>query len=537
VILAITAGLLVGFVIVLLGAPLAQQTTYNTTIANRYLATAMQTLDRPSFIVSPTTDISFESRAVNEQFSREEIPGDPSMLLEITRNSRVRCGQRACTFIDSKFGVSFDLRDIAVFQKLTSLQQNGALKERVYNTTETGQNKAGVGAATTFVRAVARVDDGGSSALDMDLDRHVRHWIEGREDATGWHRIWKGVERMFAMRGSALSWLKSLVPVIALIGGLFAAYYLFGPGSLPGAPSSREIGIGAGFLPLLGQFFGDDVESESESDGSDEEPEPDPRVNIDIDNSQLKQVAAVLVGCSTLIALALTAPGIVDTLLIAAVSAVVSAGGLWVISTSIISAFPRVIRDSIGNLWLTLALKALEDPIIYQTKDGELELREADAVGVDGSGPRYRIGNTLVGFAVSRAVDSFDDSGLKGSKLGQLRSTQQQVDAVADGGVPTVVDTEFEVTDEVQNGSGYGIVPTHDSMDAETRGATYVRTDKWMSRMTGAATGSIAKRAQQEATKEFADGDNGYSDETLMYLSLGAALLGLALGAVVWSFL
>jgi hypothetical protein len=74
-------------------------------------------------------------------------------------------------------------------------------------------------------------------------------------------------------------------------------------------------------------------------------------------------------------------------------------------------------------------------------------------------------------------------------------------------------------------------------MDSETRSGTYVRTDKWMSRMADAATGKISERAQLEATKEFADGDSSFSDERLMYLSIGASILGFVGGAGLWAVL
>ena len=534
-IIAVTAGVLLGLVLIVLSAPLTQTTKYNSTIANAYLNVAMQTLDRPSFIISPTTDVSFESRVINDQFDREEIPGDPSTLLRTTRNSTVRCGRRACTFIDGEFGVSFDLRDVAVFQKLSRMDSDGILRSRDQNTGANGQIEFGTLGGIGIHQAVCRVDDAGECALDMDLSGSVREWIEGREDATGWHRVWKGVERMFAMRGSALSWLKSLVPVLALIAGLFAAYYLVGPGSLPGAPSSRDIGVGAGSLLLLGLF---DDGDESGSDGENDDAESDADDALQIDNRILAGVAGALIACTTLLILALTAPSAIGTLAIAAATSVAVVGAVWIGSTAIISSLPRVIRDSIGNLWLTLALNGLDDPILYQTASGTLELRESSDIGLDGSGPRYRIGNNLVGFAVDRSVESFGDAGIRGSKLGTLRSAEQQLNAITDGGGPAIdVGVEYEITDEVKNGGVYGVIPTRDSMDADKRSGTYVPTDKWMSRMADAATGKISERAQLEATKEFADGESGFSDQQLMYLSLGAAIAGFIGGAGLWAVL
>jgi len=542
-IIGIATGTIVGLLIILLAAPLSSTTDYSKRVSNWYLNTAMATMDRPAFVVSPTTDISLESRSVNQRFNREELPGDPATLLRLTRNSTLRCGKRAITFVDEQFGVSFDLRDVAVFEKLTTLDHDGNLA-----TTHEQHNQYGdVVGLTAFERAVCRIDDVGSSSLSMNLDSNVRAWCDGNEDATAWHRTWKAVERMFSMHGSALSWLKSLVPVLALIAGLFAAYYLVGPGSLPGAPNSREIGVGAGSLLLLG-LFGDDSDADSEADNDDADDDNDaadaadsPRIAID--NRLLKPIAGVGIVCTTLIILAVTAPSAIGTLAIAAATSVAVVGAVWIGSTAIISSFPRALRDPIGNLWLTLALNGLDDPILYQTAAGTLELRDSADIGLDGSGPRYRIGSNLVGFAVDRSVESFDGAGIRGSKLGTLRDDALEsnsitdVAAVSDGGQVESLPADYELTTSIQNGGVHGVVPSYDAMDADKRSGTYVRTDKWMSRMADAATGQISERAQLEATKEFADGESGFSDQQLMYLSLGAAIVGFIGGAGLWSVL
>jgi len=81
VIVSIASGAIGGLLIILLAAPLSSNTDYSERVSNWYLTTAMATMDRPAFVVSPTTDISLESRSVNQRFNREELPGDPATLL------------------------------------------------------------------------------------------------------------------------------------------------------------------------------------------------------------------------------------------------------------------------------------------------------------------------------------------------------------------------------------------------------------------------------------------------------------------------
>ena len=73
-IVSIASGAIGGLLIILLAAPLSSNTDYSERVSNWYLTTAMATRDRPAFVVSPTTDISLESRSVNQRFNREELP-------------------------------------------------------------------------------------------------------------------------------------------------------------------------------------------------------------------------------------------------------------------------------------------------------------------------------------------------------------------------------------------------------------------------------------------------------------------------------
>jgi hypothetical protein len=57
---------------------------------------------------------------------------------------------------------------------------------------------------------------------------------------------------MFLPYQDPLPMLKLALPVLAFIGAMFAGYYIFGPGTLPGGSSTRTVSVGASsLLPWL----------------------------------------------------------------------------------------------------------------------------------------------------------------------------------------------------------------------------------------------------------------------------------------------
>jgi len=96
---------------------------------------------------------------------------------------------------------------------------------------------------------------------------------------------------------------------------------------------------------------------------------------------------------------------------------------------------------------------------------------------------------------------------------------------------------EHEPTGRVTNAGHTGFLPTPDVDDRAFMRRTYVRTDRWLARFADAATGTMCERAQQEATKEFADGSPQFTDRQLMYLSIGGGVAGFLAGVLLWGLL
>jgi hypothetical protein len=201
--------------------------------------------------------------------------------------------------------------------------------------------------------------------------------------------------------------------------------------------------------------------------------------------------------------------------------AVAAVLGVPLVSATVVAALPRSIREPIGEAWLTLAYKAFDDPINYQNSDGEMRIREGD-----GDGPRYRFCKTFVGFDLECTPDAFGDAGLTAKEVAEHHSTGR-----TDGGSANIPEMTVPAG-AISNATHTGFLPKEP--DA---GTTYVRTDFWLRRFADAATGARTERAQQEATKEFADGSPEFSDRQLMYLALGGAALGIVLSILMWVFI
>ncbi len=525
--LTVLTGIIIGIIIVI-GTPIiASTTSYRDRIANWYWTIGMQTLRKPTITISKQTDLELTSRTHNDQHDRQQIGSDPPILLNIIRGSMMRAGGRSVTFVDRHFGVSFNLRYLSFFQRLTELQNNGRLRGHIW----TNDGVQG------FHRAVCQLSNDGRT-LDMDLDASIRRWTDGNEDGTAWHRVREGVRRMFIVRGSRLAFLKLLLPVISLVGALFASYYLFGPGQLPGGPNVRTVAPGAGtlLLGILG-LFGDDPDDDpddttddrddglEDSDADDSESDP----AIDLSRRQLAIGTGIIATLTLAVVLGVAAPGIVVTTGIAATVAIGTIISIIILSTGIISSLSSL-RDGVGALWVTLAFQGLETPTIYQTATDELVLTDGRDLETKN---QYRLCNTLVAFDCDVSPDAWDDAAVRPPAIEDMRS----ISAIqADGGHDVITDVIGSnwTPAQVQNGNIVGVVPSMDSVGTD---GTWIRTDRIMSHYADASTGRISERAQQEAVKEFADGSSAFSDTQLMIYSVVAAGLGFIGGALFWGIL
>jgi hypothetical protein len=505
-------GILLGLTALVLGPPLLKQTRFGSWIGNAYATIAMQTLNRPSIAVGANTDLSLRKRAFDDTYDAEELTAEVNKKITMTPGTSLRWGQRTFTFIDEKFGVTFDLRDVAFGREFMELRRDGEFAVDHYLRDDDDEIIGIEGYVRAFISPV-------EGPLSMDLDESVRPMVDGNEDATAWNRVWEGVKRMFLPYQQSIPFMKLALPAIMLFGGILAGYYVFGPGALPGTPTPRTVGVGASsLLPLLGR--GDD----DEDDGDDSGP------------SRLAPIVAWLREWQGVMGACLVIGGVVAFGLLTAPATTVfiiagALGTLFVIplgSSAIISALPAAITEPVAESWLTLAFKAFDDPIVTQNDGKEIRVTEGG-----GDGPRYRFCKSFVGFDLDCSPDAFGRAGVAGRGLREYHGS-----AVTDGG--TDVPDDVTPTDQITKGGHRGLIPDLDPMDdnwTKRRKETFVRTGRWLGRFADAATGEMCERAQQEATKEFADGSPAMSDRTVMVLSIGSALGGLALAFVLWGLL
>lgn len=222
--------------------------------------------------------------------------------------------------------------------------------------------------------------------------------------------------------------------------------------------------------------------------------------------------------------LLVTAFGVTGAVLIGA-GFVGGAAALPILSL-IVGPASRRLGEGLGSLWLTVGLRSFEDPVVNLDADSNYRVVEADELGIDG-GPRYKLAKTLVGFDCARDVEAFGHAGHTSSDLVDYLPSDGLV--AADGGA-SVLPRGMAATDQIRNAEHYGMLPDADHLDDH---ATYVRTDHWLSRFRDAATGRVADRAQQEATREFAGGDPPISDHLLMLGSVGLAAVGFGFWLVI----
>jgi hypothetical protein len=509
------AGALLGVVILLMAPSLAAQTRFNEWAGNAYATIAMQTLRRPAIAVSENTEFSLRRRLYDADYRAEKVDDGSDTTAYIAKISDTvqRWGQRPFTFVDEKFGITFDLRDVAVGRQVVEYDRDG---EMVVSDRPNSY--------TTLVRAFIELRE--RKALKMDLGESVHPITDGSEDAHAWDRVYEAVKRMFLPYQDPVGVLKLALPMLAVVGGFLAGFYFFGPGRLPGeSGTSQPIGVGATLL-LLAAGGG-------RGDGDDESDQPPSRTE-----RLIQRVRAVesrtwkQLGLSVAIAAAVVTPLVIFQL--AFVVFVAAAVGVVVLlplmSSTLLSVLPATLAESIAETWMTLGLKAFDDPIIRQTETSEFGINEATTLQPEfrDTGQRYRFCKSYVGFTCDVTPDTFGPAGVHGTKIGEYRPT----DVITDGG--DLAPDGYEPTSKISNGGHNGFVPTFEAVDSYRRQATFVRSDRWLARFRDAATGKMAERAQQEATKEFAGGEPPFSDRQIMLFSLAGLAGGMIFSFILW---
>jgi hypothetical protein len=507
----LSLGVLLGLLGLLLAPPLSKPTRFATWIGNTCGSVAMQSLDRPAISWSTTATPTLRKRAFDSEANHEYIviDGDRKPLRSV-RETTLRWGKRPFTFVDERIGVTFDLRDVAFGRAYVEHKRDSDFSFAAYQTERDEDGGDRVVGVNTYVRAFV---EAASGPYPMDLAASVRPMVDGGEDAGAYDRVWEGTKRMFLPYQKSTGILKLALPLIAFGAALFGGYYLFGPGRLPGSPV-RTVGVGAGaVLPW----------AISGADG------PGRRQRL---AAWLRDWWAVLLAGGVVVAVVAVglrfAPAATVAVLGGALAVIV---GVPLGSAVVISAAPASIAEPVAEGWAILAFTAFADPVVEQLNDRGMRIREGED-----SGPRYRFCKTYVGFDLDASPEAFGRAGETGKAL---EGSQYRGDARADGG-EGIIPEDCVPTHKVTSGGHRGLIPTFDAADKRDRArrqSTFVRTDRWLARFAGVATGERVKHAQQAATKEFADGSPDFSDRQIMLLSLGAALAGIGISVGVWGVL
>jgi hypothetical protein len=499
-------GILLGLTVLVLGPPLLQPTRFGMWLANAYAAIAMQTLGRPSISVGANTDLSLRKRSFDDTYDAETLTiGGEEKKITMTSGTTLRWGNRSFTFVEEKFGSTFDLRDVAFGRAFMELVRDGSFAYDEYLRDDDGK----IIGVRGYVRAFLEPAEG---PYKMDLGESVRPMIDGNEDATAWNRVYEGVRRMFIPYQDAMPVMKLALPGVMLFAGVMGGYYLFGPGQLPGGTATRTVGVGAGsVLPWL---------SWGGSDGDDSS-----HAALDWFREWRGVLGAGLMVAGGLLFAFQAAPA-TTAIVVVGVAGTVVASALG--SASVISLLPARLSEPFAEAWMTVGLKGVDDPIITQDDNNCIRVDDGDD-----DGPRYRLCKSFVGFDLDVSPAAFGRAGATGKELAKFEA------AMTDGGEADLP-ADLVATKQITNADHTGLVPNVDPMAdswSERRQKTFVRTDRWLSRFTDAATGKICERAQQEATKEFADGKPEISDRRLIMLSIGAGVGGLLGSFVLWGLL
>lgn len=493
-----------GFAAVFVLPATLKSTRYGTKIANAYARFTMFALRRPGLSFGKHADLTLRQLSYDDVFDAEEIEsGGVARKVRRTAENVHRFGSTPFALIDEVYGVTFDLRDMAVAEREHRHREDG----QMVRTFAKFNNEGEATRVENFCRGFFEFEK--RPGLSLDIDDSVRRIVDGSERAHWHERMDEAVRRMFIDRQEGLPFLKLLVPAISLGIGLLLGFYVLGPGQLPGGDTGASpIDVGAMFAVSLSGFGGwarsqlarvrDGLSGGGGSSGG---------------LVPWRRLGKTLAGLAILAGLAFAASAI--GLFWSGVIGGSFLAGYAVLPLLLLLLGALGVGAGLGDLMLMAGLMGIREPVLDLTEDDQYRFVEADDLGLEDP-PKAKLAWTLIGLSPEVSPEAFGHAGYDAADVEEIR------DQIAtDGGrdADDVLPKGYESTREITKANHSAFVPS--DPDPST---TYVRADMWLARFRDAATGTSLDTAEKEARKEYAAGDPDLSDQRLMgYSALAAA--------------
>lgn len=449
---------------------------------------------KPSLTFDAANELTLKRRSLDEDHDQEEIAYSTGLFGSLKRHifdPQDRTHEWFGTpfsFVDERFGIAVDPRDVLVGRMLKDYQETGQYTYRK----EQGE---------TLREAFLAVFEVPGEFVGTRLP-DVWTLVGGSFDAQFVNRIHEYYQKAQAPRESTTALRQLLLPVGTFIAvvllGMFASSQTGGGGGAPAPTNSTNINIGQQFLAIA-------LMSTAASGRS--------KRNTGI----VAGFGLAFAGLFGMIHMAMPVwiPILAIPLPLSAWSAI--AFGVGALTLPTISAwFGRSLGGigvTLGKLWITIGMVGYDKPVITLTGPHTYELVEYDTVDWDREPGWYRFAMSRVGIGLANDVEVWGE---------QYVETPARVDEMGsmqtDGGIAPLGHSPIDL---ISVGSISSYVPNDVDADAQ-----YVRTDLTTGWFFEAGQNKRLMKAALETAKEKYGGGNKPVGDKLIMMATLAAMAG-----------
>lgn len=463
--------------------PIASAVSSFKTPAHFLMWLASQPIRRAAIVVSEANDIIFKQMSYQGIGVESVTLGDDEKLFGDPDGALHRWLGMPFALANEEHGVLFDPRHAAAGKRKHDLEQKD---DSEYPATEDEYAEDGV---TKWIPGAFEMP---TSHELVDLSK-VTELIDGGERAEYPVRVeelYKHSQDPFA---DATPMMKFLYPVIGWAIPFFGIWLLADQLGGPAGGAGSTVGYGSTLLLLA--------------------------VKNDVDWRRagrvlLGVIVFLLMPAAILIGIAL----VFNPLLAVAVLLAFGMGFLMLPILSFLSRPSKRISGAFSNLFFRLGFMGYETPIFYWTPE-RYELREYRTLDDTHDVTWYSLFGKQVGFTFPPEEESW------GAEVMDRDELQSEV-ALADGGeIDTNVPDTWRKTKTMRKDNYGGLVPADLSDDAY-----YLNSQIALGRFTNSAVGEKSLRRLLEAKDKYGGGEEGIADRTVIWATVGMAILGIGMG-------
>lgn len=455
--------------------------------ANVHLYLAMWATKRASIVVSEHNDLLFKSMKFDDLGVEQITFGTETKEFEDPATALHHWMGFPFALADEVHGVLFDPRHAAIGDRKQHAEAKNEMHIRATDHEWDAYEVYG------WIKGVFELPKNKHELVDLSMVRQMTTGNERAEYPSRIETMYRNSRIPYASKTPITRFLMPVVAFLATFGGL----WLISSQGSSGGVGGSTVGYGSAFLGIA--------------------------AGTQVDWKEAGKMLAIMLPLPTifLLVFVLVSPITAILGLIA-----VSMGFLLLPFLTLVARPSKTLSGGLAKFYLMLGFLGYRQPVFEWTPE-KYRLREFDELEDVQNVKWYSLANTLVGFSFAPDPDSWGPEVMEHSEL----ETRKEV--VTDGGDvgddTSNIPAGYTKYPDMQRAVYAGFVPSRIK-----RTNYYLHSGITLSRFTNAAIGEKSLRKLLQAKEKYGEDGWGLSDKTVLYMTMGAGLIGTALGVFVF---